>query len=91
MTDRLPAEILTRGEHGFGVPFGAWFRGPLAGTLAEVLAPDRLRAGGVLDAEAVGRLVIEHVRGVRDHRRILWALLVFESWRAHHFGTGRQW
>ena len=90
MTDRLPPEILGRGKQGFCVPFGAWFRGPLAGTLAEVLAPDRLRAGGVLDAEAVGRLVVEHVSGARDHRRILWALLVFESWRAHHFGTGPQ-
>jgi len=88
MTDRLPPEILARGKQGFGVPFGAWFRGPLAGTLAEVLAPDRVRAGGVLDAEAVGRLVIDHVGGVRDHRRILWALLVFESWRGHHLGTG---
>jgi len=91
MTDRLPPEILGRGKQGFCVPFGAWFRGPLAGTLAEVLAPDRLRAGGVLDAEAVGRVVIEHVSGARDHQRILWALLVFESWRAHHFGTGAQW
>ena len=90
MTDRLPPEILGRGKQGFCVPFGAWFRGPLAGTLAEVLAPDRLRAGGVLDAEAVSRLVVEHVSGARDHRRILWALLVFESWRAHHFGTGPQ-
>jgi asparagine synthase (glutamine-hydrolysing) len=88
MTDRFPPEILARGKQGFGVPFGAWFRGPLAGTLAEALAPDRVRAGGVLDAEAVRRLVVEHVGGVRDHRRILWALLVFESWRAHHFGTG---
>ena len=87
MTDRLPPEILARGKQGFGVPFGAWFRGPLARTLTEVLAPDRVRAAGVLDAEAVGRLVIEHVGGVRDHRRILWSLLVFESWRAHHFRT----
>jgi len=91
LTDRIPPEILARRKQGFGVPFGAWFRGPLAGTLTEVLAPDRLRAAGVFDAEAVGRLMIEHVGGVRDHQKILWALLVFESWRAHHFGTGPQW
>lgn len=91
MTDRLPPEILARGKQGFGVPFGAWFRGPLAGALTEILAPDRVRAGGVFDAEAVGRLVTDHVGGVRDHRRILWALLVFESWRTHHFRTGPLW
>jgi len=49
-----------------------------------------VRAAGVLDAEAVGRLVTEHVGGVRDHRRILWALLVFETWRAHHVGSRSQ-
>lgn len=91
MTDRLPPEILARGKHGFGVPFGSWFRGPLAGALTELLAPDRVRAGGVFDAAAVARLVREHVGGARDHRKILWSLLVFESWRAHHVGTGPPW
>jgi hypothetical protein len=28
--------------------------------------------------------VAEHVAGRRDHTRILWALLVFELWRAEH-------
>src|SRR5260370_15098598 len=66
MTDRLPPEILARGKQGFGVPFGAWFRGPLAGTLTEVLAPDRGRAAGVLDADAGGRRVTAHDVGVQD-------------------------
>jgi asparagine synthase (glutamine-hydrolysing) len=89
LTDRLPAEILARGKHGFGVPFGQWFRGPLAPTLREILAPDRLRAVGIFDPHAVSRLVTEHQAGIRNHRKLLWSLLVFEQWRAHYLGDGR--
>jgi asparagine synthase (glutamine-hydrolysing) len=88
MADRLPPEILARGKQGFTVPLGSWFRGPLAGTLTEMLAPDRVRASGVFDGAAVRELVSQHLSGVRDHRDILWSLLVFESWRTHHLGTG---
>jgi hypothetical protein len=34
----------------------------------------------------VARLVDEHVASRRDHARLLWALLVFELWRAEHLG-----
>lgn len=88
LSDRLPPEIAARGKQGFGVPMGAWFRGPLAPVLRELLAESRLRAAGLLDPAAVGRLVAEHRSGVRDHARILWALLVFESWRTHYLGEG---
>lgn len=88
LSDRLPPEIAARGKQGFGVPMGAWFRGPLAPVLRELLAESRLRAAGLLDPAAVGRLVAEHRSGVRDHSRILWALLVFESWRTHYLGEG---
>ena len=86
LADRLPPEILARGKQGFGVPFDIWFRGPLAATVKETLAPERIRRGGIFDPAAVGRLVTEHLQGARNHRKILWSLLVFESWRAHHLG-----
>ncbi len=84
LADRLPPAILSRGKQGFGVPLGPWFRGPLAAPLRAALAPARLRAAGLFDPRAVERLVAEHVAGRRDHTRILWALLVFELWRAEH-------
>src|SRR5713101_2447273 len=46
LADRLPPEILARGKQGFGVPFDIWFRGPLADTVKEALAPDRIARGG---------------------------------------------
>ena len=88
LADRLPPEIRTRRKQGFGVPIGTWLRGPLAPVLHQLLAETRLRAGGVFDPVAIGRLVAEHAAGVRDHARTLWALLVFESWRTHYLGEG---
>ena len=70
------------------MPIGTWLRGPLAPVLHQLLAETRLRAGGVFDPIAIGRLVAEHGTGVRDHARTLWALLVFESWRTHYLGEG---
>jgi asparagine synthase (glutamine-hydrolysing) len=88
LADRLPPEIRTRRKQGFGVPIGTWLRGPLAPVLHQLLAETRLRAGGVFDPIAIGRLVAEHGAGARDHARTLWALLVFESWRTHYLGEG---
>jgi asparagine synthase (glutamine-hydrolysing) len=86
LADRLPPETLKRGKHGFGVPFGTWFRGPLAGVLREALSPERIRRAGLFDVAAVERLVADHLAGRRNHRKILWSLLTFELWRAHHLG-----
>ncbi len=86
LADRLPPEIAARAKRGFGVPLDVWLRGPLATTTREMLASDRLRAGGLFDPTAVERLIDEHLEGRRDHSRILWALLVFESWRVAYLG-----
>jgi asparagine synthase (glutamine-hydrolysing) len=88
LADRLPPEILARGKQAFRVPFGEWFRGPLADFLGGVLEPDRVRAGGLFNAQKIQQLVGEHIGGVRDHRKVLWALVVFELWRRQHLGDG---
>jgi asparagine synthase (glutamine-hydrolysing) len=88
LADRLPPAILRRGKKGFGVPFGDWFRGPLAPLLREILADDRMRRGGLFDQGAVSRLVDEHIAGVRDHDSVLWSLVAFELWRLEYLGDG---
>jgi asparagine synthase (glutamine-hydrolysing) len=88
LADRLPPAILHRGKKGFGVPFGDWFRGPLAPLLREILAGDRMRRGRLFDQAAVTRLVDEHIAGVRDHDSVLWSLVAFELWRLEYLGDG---
>jgi asparagine synthase (glutamine-hydrolysing) len=88
LADRLPPAIRRRGKQGFGVPFGQWFRGPLAGMLRDVLSPDRIRRGGLFAPEVVSRLLHEHVTGVHDHDATLWSLLAFELWRNEYLPGG---
>ena len=80
LRDRLPSQIMNRPKKGFGIPVAAWLRGPLKGLMTDLLAPDRLKQQGLFRPEAVSRLVDEHIRGVRDHRKPIWTLLSFQIW-----------
>ena len=86
----LPASILNRRKQGFGVPIGAWLRGPLRPVLEEWLAPARIARVGLFEPAAVGALVAEHLSGRRDHWKILWALMMFDAWREHYL-PGMSW
>src|SRR6185369_7069866 len=72
--DMLPPDLVTRRKQGFSPPFSAWARGPLRGVVVDALSPARVRAAGVLDADAVQRLLRE------DRGRALWAVLSLQSW-----------
>jgi asparagine synthase (glutamine-hydrolysing) len=80
----LPPTVIRRRKQGLGVPIGAWLRGPLRGVMESRLAPARVRHRGLFDPTAVTRLVSDHVEGRRDHRKILWALLMLDAWCDHY-------
>lgn len=77
---RLPASVLNRPKKGFGIPVARWLRGPLAPLLDRMLDPARLARQGIFRADEVARRVGEHKAGVRDHRKPLWTLLMFQLW-----------
>ncbi len=77
---RLPASVLGRPKKGFGIPVARWLRGPLGPWLDRLLGPDRLSQQGIFRPAEVARLVAEHRSGVRDHRKPLWTLLMFQLW-----------
>jgi len=89
LRDLLPQAILTRRKQGFGAPIGLWLRGPLRWALEERLAPERVARLGLFNPETTTRLVREHLDGVRDHRKVLWALVMFDAWREHYLPSAR--
>ena len=77
---RLPASILARPKKGFGIPVANWLRGPLAPLMGRLLDRDRLTRQGLFRPDEVARRIAEHQSGVRDHRKPLWTLLMFQLW-----------
>jgi asparagine synthase (glutamine-hydrolysing) len=80
---RLPSSILGRPKRGFCVPVARWLRGPLGPLLDDLLGPDRLARQGLFRPGEVARRIREHREGIRDHRKPLWTLLMFQLWYGH--------
>jgi asparagine synthase (glutamine-hydrolysing) len=77
----VPDEVLDAPKTGFGVPYGAWLRGPLLPWMRAVLREEQ---GSLLDAAAVDRALGEHAAGVRDHGFVLYKVLSLALWRRHY-------
>ena len=76
----LPESILTRKKMGFPVPFAGWVGDRWHSVARDVLLDQRTRERGVLDPQAVERLLDNHRAGVRRGGDAIWALLNLELW-----------
>ncbi|MFL5782215.1 MAG: asparagine synthase (glutamine-hydrolyzing) [Thermoleophilaceae bacterium] len=78
----VPRAILHGRKRGFSIPAAAWLRGELQPFAREVLSPDAVARGGVLDPRAVTAVLDRHVSGAEDLSRQLWGLMSFALWSA---------
>jgi len=85
LRERVPGEVLDGVKRGFDTPLERWIRGPLAPAVAEAL--ERLPAEW-FRRDALRTLLAQHSARTHNHDRLLWSLLVLESWRARHGVTG---
>jgi len=82
--DLLPEPILKRGKMGFGVPLGAWFRGPWSGPLQDYLLPPDARIRRYVNGRRIEELVKSHLSGKQDAGHALWLFLTLEIWLRQH-------
>jgi asparagine synthase (glutamine-hydrolysing) len=76
----VPPELVERSKMGFGVPIGAWLRGPLRSWAEALLDPAKMRHQGYFNAESVQPAWRELLRGKNDKNSRLWGIIMFQSW-----------
>jgi asparagine synthase (glutamine-hydrolysing) len=76
----VPQELIERPKMGFGIPLGAWLRGPLRAWAEALLDPAAIRAHGLIDPAPVQKKWREHVAGRGDWNYYLWAVLMLQVW-----------
>lgn len=86
----LPPFVTKRGKKGFGVPVAEWLKEKLRPLARDLLSPERVRRAGVFNPTYIARLQDEHERGVANHRKLLWTLLMFELWHESFIETPRR-
>ena len=79
---KLPdSGILKRPKKGFGIPVARWLRGPLGPLMDSLLAPrSDCRGWGCSGPRRSPSASPSTATRVRDHRRPLWTLLMFQLW-----------
>ena len=76
----IPKELVDRPKVGFGVPIHKWLREDLREWCEDMLAPDRMRRQGYIDAEYVQKMWREHLSGKHNWHSCLWEVLMFQAW-----------
>jgi asparagine synthase (glutamine-hydrolysing) len=90
MNPLLPRFVTKRAKKGFGVPVAEWLKGKLRPLARDLLSPERIRNHGLFSPRFVEKLLNEHDRGLADHRKLLWTLLMFELWHESFIETPRR-
>jgi asparagine synthase (glutamine-hydrolysing) len=76
----LQKDVIYRRKRGLSVPIASWINEGLRAEVDRLLAPDRLRAQGLLDEKNVGELLFAHRSGRANNAKPLWALIVLQYW-----------
>jgi asparagine synthase (glutamine-hydrolysing) len=91
MATTLPPAVAWRRKRGLRAPVGAWLRGPLPAFARALLAPERLRADGYFDPEAVQALLARHRDDSRSDGLLPWAVLSVQLWHDLFRRPGGRW
>ena len=80
MRAKLPAAVIRRKKTGFDIPAHDWFRGTLRALLLETLSPAAVAATGIFDAQAIQKLIRDHMERRINIGYHLWGLLTLFLW-----------
>ena len=76
----LPAEVIHRRKRGLSVPVASWINKGLRSETDRLLAPQKLREQGLVNADLVATLLAEHRAGIANNAKPLWAVIMLQYW-----------
>ena len=79
--DYLPENVRKHRKQGFGIPVGAWFRGPLYGWAKELLLANGSPLEEWFEKRALTTLLEEHRADRTDHGKRIYALAMLALWK----------
>jgi asparagine synthase (glutamine-hydrolysing) len=78
----VPRPLVDRPKTGFAIPIDVWLRGPLKEWAEDLLDESRLQKEGIFDPRPIRAAWSAHLSGHRNEQYRLWAILMFQAWRA---------
>ncbi len=80
MRQYIPTDIADAKKQGFSSPDASWFKGESIDFVQRQLMNSHAAIYDVLDRNAVGLLVKEHLDGKQNRRLLIWSLLNVNAW-----------
>jgi asparagine synthase (glutamine-hydrolysing) len=80
MGHRLPQDVIHRRKKGFNMPVANWLTKDLREVTLDLLSQEFVIRQGLFQYGYIKQLLEEHSERRRDHRKLLWTLLVFQLW-----------
>ncbi len=78
LAGRVDDDILHAQKRGFAPPVEGWLRDP-AGPIRRLADGRRWRDSGVLDADAVERMIAKHATGAANYAQEIWTVIMFDA------------
>jgi asparagine synthase (glutamine-hydrolysing) len=76
----IPDEITKGKKQGFSSPDASWFKGESIDFVKHKLMNDDAIIYNWMDRDTVQKLVIEHLKGEKNRRLLIWSLINVEKW-----------
>lgn len=77
---QLPTNVYTHQKTGFSIPLGKWYRNELRSLILDSLCPKKIDNAALLSSKFVSTVVTQHMTGKRDHKRLIWMILMMQLW-----------
>jgi len=82
LATQLSRSLFERPKMGFMIPIVDWLRGPLRPWAEALLDERKLREDGFLEPTIIRRRWTSFLAGNREWQGLLWAVLMWQAWRA---------